>query len=359
MRTSAPQDSDRQRLLLLAMYRIDEGVTGPIVRIEQVREALARRLPLDLVSGARPGRAWAMLRYALSGRLRRLSGIYVESSSSLPGPMDLLFLALARALGVPVVTYIRDAYQLFPEYYPAASLRRKISRAAFRPVFRSLARLSSAVAFPSRGLATAVLGERRGGFAALLPPGARLPEVAALDPAAPGILYVGSLAHRANGGDLLVEAMRRARERGHDLRLICVTPEGQGPSEPHPDWLEMVRGGETEILSLLPRVLATVSPRLRSAYNDLAVPIKVMEYLGYARPMIATDTTETAAIVRAADCGLVVPDTADGLADGIAAVASAPAAQLVRWGEGARRAAAANSWDLRAGAILELLGVTT
>jgi glycosyltransferase involved in cell wall biosynthesis len=347
----------RPRVLLLAMYRLDMGETGPIVRIGQVRVALARRISLDLVSGARAGRAWSMLRYSLSGRLRGLSGIYVESSSSLPGPADLLFLALARAVGVPVVTYIRDAYQLFPEYYPAASWRRRISRAAFRPIFRSIARLSSTVAFPSRGLATSVLGEERGGSAALLPPGAKLPEVTALDPGALGILYVGSLAHRANGGDLLVEAMGRARLRGHDLRLICVTPEGQGPSEPHPEWLEIVHGGEAEILALLPRVLATVSPRLRSPYNDLAVPIKVLEYLGYGRPLVVTDVAETAAIVRAAGCGVVVGATAIGLADGIVAMAEAPPAQLNLWADAARRAAAANSWDDRAATILELLGV--
>jgi glycosyltransferase involved in cell wall biosynthesis len=341
------------------MYRLDVGETGPIVRIEQVRKALARRISLDLVSGARAGRAWAMLRYSLSGGLRGLSGVYVESSSSLPGPADLLFLALARALGVPVVTYIRDAYQLFPEYYPAHSLRRRLSRAAFRPVFRSIARLSSTVAFPSRGLATAVLGEGWGKSAALLPPGARLLEVSALDPGALGFLYVGSLAHQASGGDLLVEAMGRARLRGHDLRLICVTPEGQGPSKPHPEWLEIVHGGEREILALLPRVLATVSPRPRSPYNDLAVPIKVLDYLGYCRPLVVADVAETAAIVRAAGCGVVAPATAGGLADGIVAMAEAPPAQLKLWAEAARRAAMANSWDDRAGMILELLGVAT
>jgi glycosyltransferase involved in cell wall biosynthesis len=344
-------------VLLLAMYRLDQGETGPIVRIGQVREALSRRVSLDLVSGARSGRAWALLAYALSGRLRRLSGIYVESSTSLPGPVDLLFLALARALGISVVTYVRDAYQLFPEYYPASSRRRHISRAAFRPVIRSLARLSSTVAFPSRGLATAVLGGAWGGAAAILPPGSRLPDVTELDPAARAILYVGSLAHRANGGDLLVEAMRRARGRDQGLRLICVAPEGQGPSEPWPDWLEMVRGGEPQILALLPGVLATITPRRKTPYNDLAVPIKVMEYLGYRRPMIVTDTTETAEIVRGAGCGVVVPDTVQGLADGIAAVTDAPPDQLLRWGDAARTAALANSWDARAARILELLGV--
>ena len=294
----------RPRVLLLAMYRLDSDRTRPMVRIGAVRASLSRRVVLDLISGARTKRTWAMLRYALSGRMRRLAGIYVESSSSLPGPADLVFLGLARALGVPVLTYVRDAYQLFPEYYPLTSLRRRISRMAFLPVFRTLARTSSVVAFPSRGLARAVLGDGdRARRAALLPPGARLHDVAALDPAAREILYVGAIAHGPSGGDLLVDAMRLAREHVTELRLICVVPEGQRPREPHPAWLEVVRGGDQEILGLLPRVLATVTPRLRTPYNDLAVPIKVLEYLGYGRPMIVTDATETAAIVEAAGSG--------------------------------------------------------
>jgi glycosyltransferase involved in cell wall biosynthesis len=351
-------DARRPRVLLLAMYRLDSDRTGPMVRIGAARAALARLVSLDLISGTRTGRTWEMLRYAMTGRLRGLAGIYVESSSSLPGPADLLFLALARAAGVPVLTYIRDAYQLFPEYYPLTSLRRRISRVAFLPIFRTLSRLSSVVAFPSRGLARAVLGDaERARTAALLPPGARLPDVPPPDTTARELLYVGSLAHGVSGGDLLLEAMTLARERAQDLRLICVAPEGQGPREPRPAWLEIVRGGDREIIGLLPRVLATVTPRLRTPYNDLAVPIKVVEYLGYGRPMIVTDATETAAIVEAAGCGLVVRATREGLADGIARVAEASAAQLVRWGDAARTAAAANSWDARAANILELLGV--
>jgi glycosyltransferase involved in cell wall biosynthesis len=346
------------RVLLLAMYRLDSDQTGPMVRVAAVRASLARLVSLDLISGTRTGRTWAMVRYAMTGRLRGLAGIYVESSSSLPGPADLIFVGLARAAGVPVLTYIRDAYQLFPEYYPLTSLRRRISRMAFLPIFRTLSRLSSVVAFPSRGLARAVMGDgERARSAALLPPGARLPDVPPLDCTARELLYVGSLAQRASGGDILLAAMTLARERTQDLRLICVAPEGQGPRGPRPAWLEIVRGGDREIIGLLPRVLATVTPRLRTPYNDLAVPIKVVEYLGYGRPMIVTDATETAAIVEAADCGLVVPATTEGLAGGIARVAEASAAQLVRWSDAAREAAAANSWDARAADILELLGV--
>ena len=343
----------RSRLLLLAMYRLTDRASGPTVRITAVRDALAERVDLDVVSGTRTERARALLRYAAGGRLRGLAGIYVESSTSLPGPIDLFFMALARIRGVRVLTYIRDAYQLFPEYYPTTSLKRRVSRAAFGPTMRALRRASTAVAFPSRGLARAVLG---GGPTAeraiLLPPGARLPDVAPGDPAARAVLYVGSLAHESSGGSLLLDGMRLARERGHDLELICVTPAHDRPPEPHPAWLRTVVAIGGQITDLLPEVLLTVSPRRRTPYNDLAVPIKVMEYLGYGRPLVVTDTTETAAIVRAAQCGVVVPDTAEGLADGITLVAEAPPAQLAAWGAAARRAAAANSWGVRAESIL-------
>jgi glycosyltransferase involved in cell wall biosynthesis len=340
------------------MYRLDGDPSGPLVRIGAVRASLSRRVALDVISGTRATRAWAMLRYAFGGRLRGLAGVYVESSTGLPGPADFLFLALARAIGLTVVTYVRDAYQLFPEYYPVSSWRRRASRALFLPVFRTLARVSSVVAVPSRGLARALFGEGElARAAALLPPGARLPDMPALDPAARALLYVGSLAHGATGSELLLDAMARARERGVDLRLVCVVPAGQGPAEPHPDWLQLVRGGDEEIVRLLPGVRATVTPRLRTPYNDLAIPIKVMEYLGYGRPLLVTDATETAAMVNQAGCGLVVPATVEGLADGMVAVAEAPADQLVQWGEAARRAAEAHSWDRCAEQILGLLGV--
>ncbi len=346
------------RVLLLAMYRLDHATTGPTVRIGQMRDALARRVELDLLSGARVGRAGAILRYLAAGRLRGVAGIYVESSTSLPGPADLLLLAMARRRRIPVLTFIRDAYQLFPEYYQVTSARRRASRAAFLPMARRLARLSSVVAFPSRGLARVVLGDNGGAeAAALLPPGAHLADVPALDPAARAILYVGSLAHAVSGGELLVHAIALARERDHDLTLICVVPRGQEPPHAPGSGIEVVHASGAEIERLVPRVLATVIPRRRSPYNDLAVPIKLFEYLGYQRPMIVTDAVETAAVVDAARCGIVVHDTAEGLANGMLAMAGAPPDQLAAWGEAAGSAAAANSWDERAARVLELLGV--
>ena len=340
------------------MYPLDRGLWGATTRITQLRDALARRVELDVISGTRSRRASVMARYVAAGRLRGLAGIYVENATTLPGPGDLAFLAIARARRVPILTYVRDAQQLFAEYYAATSLKRRASRALFLPATRALMRLSTAVAFPSRGLAAVVLGdERRAATARLLPPGARLAEAPPLNPRARALLFVGGVRYPAHGGSLLIEAMELARSRTPGLELICVSRPGEEPPGPLPAWLRLVRAEGKQIDALLPEVLASVTPRRKTPYNDLAVPIKVFEYLGYARPLIVTDTTETATIVRAAACGIVVPDTPDGLAGGITAVAQASPEQLAGWSEAARRAAEANSWDSRAAEILTILGV--
>lgn len=349
----------RPRLLLLSMYPLDGGLWGATTRITQLRDALARRVDLDVVSGTRLRRARALGRYLAAGRLRGVAGIYVENATTLPGPADLAFLAIARTRRIPILTYVRDAQQLFPEYYAADSLKRRASKALFLPATRTLIRVSTHVAFPSRGLAAAVLGSgEQSRTAPLLPPGSRLADGGPVNPAANALLFVGGLRYPAHGGAILLEAMKIARARSSKLMLICVSRPGEEAPGPQPAWLRVVRAEGREIDALLPEVRASITPRRKTAYNDLAVPIKVMEYLGYERPLIVTDTTETAAIVRAAGCGIVVPDTVEGLADGILAVANAPAEQLMRWGDAARSAAATNSWDARASRILELLEVT-
>ena len=146
--------TDRPRVLLVSMYPLDRGRWGATARITSMRDELAKLVELDVVAGYRGSRSGALVRYAFSGNLRGLSGIYVESSSFLPSPVDIAFLGLARALGIPVLTYLRDAQPLFAEYY-RRSPKRWLSRLLFRPAFRALMAVSSFVAVPSRGLAEA------------------------------------------------------------------------------------------------------------------------------------------------------------------------------------------------------------
>jgi hypothetical protein len=335
------------------MYPLDQGRWGPTVRIGHLRDELDRLVRLDVVDGYRGARRAALARYALSGRLRGLDGVYVESSSFLPAETDLAFLGLARALSIPVVTYVRDAYQLFDDYYRADTIRRRIARWSFGPAIRALAAVSTRLAFPTRGLAHVVLGDA-GADALLLPPGAPTPADVDRRPTARCILFVGDARLPAQGGDGLIAAVGMAREAGADIELTIVARPGQEPPPPHPAWLSVLRAEGDGIVAMLPEVLAAVIPRPRSAYNDLALPIKLFDYLAYGRPLLVTDCTEQAIVVREADAGVVTGDSVEELAAGIARIASAPTEQLDQWSAHARAAAIRASWRHRAVEIVRL-----
>ncbi|MDQ3689783.1 MAG: glycosyltransferase family 4 protein [Chloroflexota bacterium] len=335
------------------MYPLDQGLWGATARITHLRSALGNLAELEVVAGDRAQRRARLTRYAWSGRLRGLDGIYVENSSTLPSETDIAFLALARALGIPVLTYVRDAQYLFEEYYAATTLKRRLARDLFLPAIRLLRRVSSRTAYPSRGLAAAVRDPLPEPL--LLPPGSPPPVFVPRNHDARSLLFVGAMRYAAHGLSLLVSSIERVRAAGSDLRLIVVSRQGEEPPQPRPGWMHVVRGSGTEIHALLPEVLATIQPRLRSPYNDLAVPIKVMDYLSYGRPLVVTDCTEQARIVRGADAGIVVKDTVDDMTAGLERLLRAEAAELDRWSTNAIAAAERSSWTERATQVVGVL----
>lgn len=335
------------------MYPLDQGTWGPITRITRLRDELARLVHLEVIAGYRRERRWQLVRYAFSGRLRGLDGIYVENSSSLPSLLDIAFLALAKALGVPVLTYVRDAQYLFAEEY-RPSLRRRIGGILFRPAMRLLKAVSHRVGYPSIGLAEVFADD--GPDAMLLPPGAPEPLDVPPRDGARGLLYVGSMQYAVTGYDILFGAIDELRAEGRDVDLICFVRPSDDPPRPWPAWLRIERGGWPEIVARLPDAVATVQPRRRSPYSDLGVPIKLLEYLSYGRPIVTTDCTETARIVRDAGCGIVVHDSIDSFASGLRQLLDATPDEVGTWSANARAAAERHSWAATAQRIVAALG---
>lgn len=335
------------------MYPLDRGVWGPVARITHLRDELAHLAELDVIAAERRPRRRRLLGYAFGGRLRRLDGIYVENSSNLPSETDVAFLGLARLLGIPVLTYVRDAQYLFEEYFVASTWKRRLARALFRPAVALLRMVSTRTAYPSLGLARAA-GDT-GDAPLLLPPGSPPPVDVPRRADARELLFVGGMRYAAHGLDLLVGAVEQVRSSGLDIGVICVSRPGEEPPPPRPSWMRIERGAGPEVHALLPGVIATIQPRLRTPYNDLAVPIKVMEYLSYGRPLIVTNCTEQARIVDDAGAGLVVEDTPGSMAAGLMRLLTADAHQIDRWSGNAATAARAASWRGRAEHIVRIL----
>ena len=335
------------------MYPLDRGLWGPTVRITHLRDELLKLVDLDLVEGYRGPRRAKLARYSTSGRLRGLDGIYVESSSFLPAELDVAFLGLARALGVPVLTYVRDAYQLFADYGTGGGVRRRLGRAAFKPAMRLLAAVSNRMAFPTAGLAAAVLGPEADPV--LLPPGAPQPVDVPLAAGANRILYVGDARLAAQGVARLIDAVGRARSSGTAIELMLVCRPGQEPSGALASWVHVERAEGARVAALLPDVVASVIPRPRNAYNDLALPIKLFDYLSFGRPILVTDCIEQAAVVNQSGAGIVMGDDPEAMAAAMRRVVEAPEEQRRAWSAAAHDAARAASWEHRARQIVDII----
>ncbi len=110
---------------------------------------------------------------------------------------------------------------------------------------------------------------------------------------------------------------------------------GEEPDGELPAWVHVVRAEGTAVHALLPDVMATVIPRPKNRYNDLALPVKLFDYLSFGRPLIVTNCDETARLVRDARCGLVVGDATLQIADGIRQLCDGPISSRRRLGEDA------------------------
>ncbi|MEZ0240909.1 MAG: glycosyltransferase [Chloroflexota bacterium] len=339
------------RLLLYSMYDLDGPDRGPAVRIEQMRMALASRCQLSVVSGGRAGRVPRLLRWLARGGLGSIDGIYVEAASSFATPVDLAFLALARLRGLPVGVYFRDAYQLFRDEYPVTRGRERLLDWLWRRSHAPLQWVASQRYAPSAGLAIALGLESP----VLLPPGTD-PDLPFLG-ASPGQLvgYVGSLS-RSDGVDLLVEAVTQVRQSHPGCGLRIVSPAEPEAALLRLPWVTWVDAGRAGLGAALGDVRVCVIPRRITPYTDLAVPLKLMDFLGFGKPIVATDCAETAALVGPGDAAILVRDDPRELAAAIVRVI-ADDALATRLAANARALAEApaTTWGARADTVLETL----
>jgi glycosyltransferase involved in cell wall biosynthesis len=122
-------------------------------------------------------------------------------------------------------------------------------------------------------------------------------------PEGPLVAYVGAL-DGSRGLGLMLEAFPMVAAPGARLLLA-------GPGEPGPLPTAVTHLGPVPY-DEVPRVLARAAvvwvPLRRTPNNDRGRLTKVMEAMAAGRPLVASDLTRTATIVRAAGCGIVVPD---------------------------------------------------
>jgi glycosyltransferase involved in cell wall biosynthesis len=229
---------------------------------------------------------------------------------------------LARRTGRPVVY---DVHEYLGEtartkrWLPAWS-RPAVSRLAQRAETAAAARLAGVVAvnedlaarFAAEGARVTVVTNAPWGDA--FPP----PEA---PPEAPVVVYIGGLGP-LRGLDLMRAAFPMVGVTGARLRLA-------GPGDPGelPEGVEHLGPVDhAEVPGLLREATVAWVPLQRHGNYDRAVPTKLVEAMAAGRPVVASDLGRMGAMVRAADCGVLVPpDDARAHAEALRALLTDPA----------------------------------
>ena len=336
------------------MYDLRAIDRAPEVRIAMITDALSHRVHTERIVGGRFGRTIAATRWLASGGLRRVGAVYVELPTSAALPGDLAFLALMRLLGRPVGVYFRDAYQLFRDLNPRQHHRQLFTDWVWRLTTRLMKRIASVRYAPSTGLAR-VLSLRD---AVLLPPGTdpALPDLGIGEPDV--VAAIAQIAPRT-GFDTLVAAVALVRESRPSVRLRIVARSVDGAlAAGLPGWVEVVSAGRDSLADALRPARICVLPLPITAYTDLAVAVRLLDFLAFGKPIVATDAIETKALIEASGAGAVAPATAEGLAAAILPILADE--NLARtYAANARRYACSPdaTWDARARIVLATLGL--
>lgn len=162
-------------------------------------------------------------------------------------------------------------------------------------------------------------------------------------PDAPVVGLVGGATH-GRGADLLIEACALARKQVPELtlRLALGNVSGRGYLADLMDqhrgkpWVQFESVDYRRLPEFLSGLHTCAIPHRKSRYLDLALPIKLFDYMAAGRPMVVTRCRAMAELVESEEVGLVSDFTAEGMAAALVRLLSdRPLAK--RLGENGRR----------------------
>lgn len=188
-------------------------------------------------------------------------------------------------------------------------------------------------------------------------------------PAPPPMEPLVGLASGAGPGrgiEMLVEACRLARREHADVRLgLWLVGTSNGSRQylenlrvglAGEDWIELATIPYAELPSALGRAAVLCIPHPPGTYFDVALPIKLADYMAAGRPVVVTPRTETAGVVRRFDAGVVTKgDRPEDLAAALIEVLSDTEGQA-RMGANGRKAAEQHfDWEVIGNALADEL----
>lgn len=244
-------------------------------------------------------------------------------------PYDLKLLKLLKKKNIPVSIFYRDAYWKFPymgiqKMNIINKFKQKVVHYMQKRDWKVIVKTCSHIYFPSVSLAEYFVRDN----ISTLPPGCELIDNMAenedRDDRPPTAIYVGGATERY-GIYLLLDAFSKINEKQICVNLKLICPKEQWNCLPleyrkyeRNDWLEINHvSGKENLKDLYQKSDFAILPLKKNSYNDVAVPVKLYEYVSYLKPIVSTNCDEIQKIVKENNIGLVIEDNPEQLIKGI------------------------------------------
>lgn len=266
--------------------------------------------------------------------------------------LEARILASCGRRGIPVGQFYRDVYWRFPESQAGVPpLRRALMQIAYRADLRILRRSHARVFLPSAQMAPILPFDPDRCTA--LPPGAPIHD--SISPDGLHLLYVGGI----GPGYAIDEALTALRDSsGATLTMVVRENEWEAHRERYEslltDRVRIVHAGADELQEHYDAASACLLLVAPDGYRRFAVPLKLFEYVGFGKPVLASEGTLAAQRVAQMGCGFTVENDHIAIAALLDRLARDPS--LIERAAGRARAARReNTWAMRARTVADVL----
>lgn len=250
---------------------------------------------------------------------------YIESPS---GPIfnqiDLKLIKKINKMNIPIGYFYRDCFWLFPKIMKNIKfLKRKIIMLMNKRDLRVLQHCCDVLFFPT------VDTIRLFDFAnfknsMVLPPACDFKNFQERKQSdiTYKCLYIGAVS-KVDGTFELINAFNILNnEFGLCAQLIIVARKNEWEKiyeklDDMPSWIIIKHASGNELVDIYNDVDLAIFPRQKDEYIDLAMPVKLFEYIGFGKPVVTTKRNAPKNLIEDEKCGIVCEDDARAIAEAI------------------------------------------
>ncbi|MCT1431073.1 glycosyltransferase [Brachybacterium muris] len=261
--------------------------------------------------------------------------------------VDVDLLRLLRQHRIRSGLFYRDVYWRFPAY--VASVGRAIAtgtKALYHAELLAYRRWIDRVYLPSLAMAPYVPHIRTEQVDEL-PPGGRIHDVPEVDGPFT-LLYVGNISEYYRMHEFFAAAADVP-----SVRVIVCTPEDSWAAvrDEYRSLLgsniEVVHLSGNELLGLFAKADVCALLVEPAEYRDFAAPVKLFEYIGHGKPVLATRSTHAGRVVEQLGAGWTIPYDRTAISEKLAELVSDPA-DVLRKKQKTRAVRETTTWQARA-----------